>query len=132
MNKALWVVQIFLSLNFLVAAGLKLFAFDMMSAKSPDMADLHGLFIFIAICEIAGAVGLIAPRLTRIAVFLTAWAAAGLATISVLAGLFHLVRGEYAEIPPAVVFALLSFFVVWGRGFRPGTAWGRGWTAAKA
>jgi len=126
MNKTLWIVQIVLALNFLVAAALKLFAFGMLSAKAPDMASQQPLFTFIAACEVAGAVGLIAPRLTGIASFLTPWAAAGLGVIAVLAGLFHLVRGEVSETPPAVVLALLSFVVVWGRGFHGGTAWRRG------
>ena len=76
------------------------------------------MFIFIASCEIAGAVGLIAPLLTGIMPILTAWAAAGLATIAFLAGLFHLQRNEFGEIPAAVVLFLLAMFVVWGRGFR--------------
>ena len=118
MRVALWTVQVLLALAFLSAAALKLFAFDMMAAKSPGTAELHGMFTFIAVCEIAGAIGLIAPLLTRIMPILTAWAAAGLATIAFLAGSFHLQRGEYGEIPAAVVLFLLASFVVWGRGFR--------------
>ena len=118
MKLALWIVQVALALAFLSAAALKLFAFDMMAAKNPGTAGLHGLFTFIAVCEIAGAVGLIAPLLTGIMPILTAWAAAGLATIAFLAGLFHLQRNEFGEIPAAVVLFLLAMFVVWGRGFR--------------
>ena len=116
MKIGLLAVQMLLAVAFLAAAGLKLFAFDMMAAKSPGTAQLHGLFIFIALCEIAGAIGLIAPLLTRIYPILTAWAAAGLSTIAALAALFHLSRGEYGEIPPAIVLFLLAAFVVWGRG----------------
>lgn len=118
MNSALWVVQGLLACVFLFAAGLKLFAFDRMAAKSPGMESLHGLFIFIALCEIAGVAGLVLPRLTGIMPVLTPWAAAGLATIAILAGGFHVWRGEYGEVPPAIVLFLLSTFVIWGRGFR--------------
>ena len=118
MGIVLWIVQGLLACVFLVAAGLKLFAFDMMAARSPGTENLHGLFIFIAFCEIAGAIGLILPRLTGILPVLTSWAAAGLAIIALLAGGFHIMRGEYSELPGAVVLCLLAAFVVWGRGFR--------------
>ena len=117
MNIALWLLQGFLACVFLFAAGLKLFAFSLMAGKSPGTENLHGLFIFIALCEIIGASGLILPRLTRIKPVLTPWAAAGLATIALLAAGFHLGRGEYGELPGAVVLFLLCSVVVWGRGF---------------
>jgi putative oxidoreductase len=118
MNIALWIVQGLLACVFLFAAGLKLFAFDMMAARSPGTENLRGLFVCIALCEIAGAVGLILPRLTGILPVLTPWAATGLATIALLAGGFHIMRGEYGELPGAAVLFLLSTFVVWGRGLR--------------
>jgi putative oxidoreductase len=118
MNIALWIVQALLVCAFTFAAGLKLFAFDMMAAQAPGIAGLHGLFIFIAMCELAGSAGLVLPMLTRIYPVLTAWAAAGLAAIAFLAGIFHLYRGEYSELPGAIGLGLLALFVVWGRGFR--------------
>ena len=118
MKIGLWVAQGLLALVFLGAAGLKLFAFDMMAAKSPGTAELHPLFIFIAICEIAGAIGLIGPLATGIKPILTAWAAAGLATIALLAGCFHVARGETNELPAVVVLFALAAFVAWGRGLK--------------
>ena len=118
MKIALWIAQVLLALVFLAAAALKLFSFDMIAAKSPGTAGLHPLFIFIALCEIAGAVGLIAPLLTRIMPILTAWAAVGLATIAVLAGCFHVSRGEMGELPPCFVLFALAAFVAWGRGLK--------------
>ena len=117
MNIALWVVQGLLALSFLIAAGLKLFAFHAMAAKSPGTEGLHGLFIFIALCEIAGAAGLIVPQVTGKVTPLIAWAAAGLATVSLLAFGFHLGRGEFLEMIPAAVLFALCTFVAWGRGF---------------
>lgn len=115
MNKVLWTLQVLLAAVFLFAAGLKLFAFDMMAARSPGTAALHPLFVFIAVCEIAGAVGLILPGWTGRARFLTRWAAAGLATIALLAALFHLQRGEFGEIPMAALLFVGAAFVAWGR-----------------
>ena len=118
MKIVLWVAQALLAVAFLSAAALKLFAFNMMAAKSPGTAELHSLFIFIALCEIAGAVGLIAPLLTGIMPILTAWAALGLATIAVLAGCFHISRGEMGELPACFILFALAAFVAWGRGWK--------------
>ena len=100
---------------------MKLFAFDHMAAMMPGISDQHGLFIFIGLCEVAGAIGLILPLLTGVFPFLTAWAAAGLAIIMILAFAFHLYRGESSHLAPVIVLFLLASFVVWGRGFREGT-----------
>ncbi len=103
---------------FLVAAAFKLFAFGMMAANDPATARLHGLFVFIALCEIAGAAGLILPFLTRTAPILTPLAALGLAMIALLAAGFHLGRGEMGELFPAAVLFALAAFVAWGRGMK--------------
>lgn len=115
MNVALWIVQGLLAANFLFAAGLKLFAFNMMAANSPGTENMHGMFIIIALCEVAGAIGLIAPRLTGILPVLTPWAAAALATVSLLACGFHIARSEFGETIPAIVLFVLCVFVAWGR-----------------
>jgi uncharacterized membrane protein YphA (DoxX/SURF4 family) len=81
-----------------------------------QMPDLPvALIRFIGIAEIAGAIGLILPAAMRIRPALTPLAAIGLAVIMLLAGAFHLSRGELSSLP--VVFALggLALFVAWGR-----------------
>lgn len=118
MKIALWVVQILLAIAFLAAAALKLFGFQAMAAHTPGIGQLHALFVFIAICEIAGAIGLILPAATRIMPILTPWAAAGLATIAFIAGGFHIARGEIGEVPGALVLVCLALFIVWGRGIK--------------
>src|SRR4051794_15148257 len=117
MNIVLWIVQALLAFGFFASGAMKVFAFDKMAAQSPDLAHLHGLFLFIGLCEIAGAIGLILPGITGYRRNLTGWAAAGLGTIMVLAGAFHLSRGEASHLPPVIVLLLLAAFVVWGRGF---------------
>ena len=117
MKIALWIVQVLLALVFIASGSMKLFAFDQFAASAPALADQRGLVTFIGIAELAGALGLILPGLTRIAVHLTAWAAAGLATIMFLATVFHLSRGEISHAVVTVILLTLAGFVAWGRGF---------------
>jgi uncharacterized membrane protein YphA (DoxX/SURF4 family) len=113
MKVVLWILQSLLAVAFLASGVMKLFFFDKMVMQTPGIVSLHGLFIFIGLCEIAGALGLILPGLTGIRPILTAWAAAGLATIMIFAAIFHVSRGEYDHLPPVLIL------FVWGRGFRP-------------
>ena len=98
---------------------MKLFAFDQFVASAPALADQRGLVTFIGIAELAGALGLILPALTKILPILTTWAAIGLATIMVLATGFHLWRGETSHVVVTVILLALAAFVVYARGFRP-------------
>lgn len=122
MKITLWIVQVLLALVFIMSGGMKLFAFDQFAASAPALADQRGLVTFIGIAELAGAIGLILPRLTGILPVLTTWAAVGLATIMVLATGFHLTRGEFSHAVVTVVLLALAAFVVYGRGFRQQSA----------
>ena len=73
------------------------------------------LSLFIGFAEIAGGLGVILPSLTRVAPWLTPLAALGLATIMILAILFHLVRGEASVVPIPALMAAFALFVAWGR-----------------
>ena len=118
MKIALWIVQILLALVFVASGSMKLFAFDQFVASAPALADQGGLVTFIGICELAGAIGLILPALTKVMPVLTTWAAVGLATIMMLATGFHLSRGEMSHAVITVVLLALAAFVVYGRGFK--------------
>ncbi len=118
MKIALWIVQILLALVFIASGSMKLFAFDQFAASAPALADQRGLVTFIGIAELAGALGLILPRLLGILPVLTTWAAVGLATIMVLATGFHLSRGEVSHAVVTVILLVLAAFVIYGRGFR--------------
>jgi putative oxidoreductase len=118
MKIASWIVQILLALVFLASGSLKFFAFDQFAASAPALADQRGLVTFIGIAELAGALGLILPALTKILPILTTWAAVGLATIMVLATGFHLSRGEFSHAIVTVVLLTLAAFVIYARGFR--------------
>src|ERR1700677_4461641 len=117
MKIASWIVQILLGLVF-AQGSMKLFAFDQFAASAPALADQRGLVTFIGVAELAGAIGLILPRLTGILPILTTWAALGLATIMFLATGFHLMHAEYSHVLITVPIFALAAFVVYGRGFR--------------
>lgn len=115
---SLWVAQVLLAVAF-GGAGL-------MKATQP-IAELArqmvwpgdvpaALVRFIGTCELAGAIGLVLPSLTRIKPVLTAWAATGLAAVMVLALAFHISRGEAAQaLPVNLTLGALAAFVAWGR-----------------
>src|ERR1700679_1296163 len=118
MKIASWIAQVLLALVFIAAGSMKLFAFDQFAASAPALADHRGLLTFIGIAELAGAIGLILPALTKILPILTTWAAVGLATIMVLATGFHLIHAEYSHVLVTVPIFALAAFVVYGRGFQ--------------
>src|SRR5687768_5295923 len=116
-NMALWIAQVPLALAFGMAGAMK---------STAPMAELVNKMVwpgalpevlvrFIGIAEFAGALGVILPAALRIYPKLTPLAAAGLATIQVLAVPFHLVRGEYMAMPINLSLAALAAFVAWGR-----------------
>jgi putative oxidoreductase len=119
MHIALWVAQALLALAFTGAGATKLFtAAALLTTKGMGawVADSPTLLVrFIGVCELLGAVGLIAPSATRIAPKLTPVAAAGLGTIMVLAAGTHVSYREYASVAPNVVLGGLAAFVAWGR-----------------
>jgi len=70
---------------------------------------------FIGVSELAGALGLLLPSLTRIKPKLTPLAAAGLTVVMVLAVFFHISRGELNALPITLGLGALCAFVAWGR-----------------
>ncbi|MBW8796126.1 MAG: DoxX family protein [Streptomyces sp.] len=83
---------------------------------SPDDRPGGGRWVarLIGGVELAAALGLILPATTGIALALTPLAAVGLAVVMVLAGAFHVRRGEYSAIGLNVVLAL-AVVVAWDR-----------------
>ena len=116
LRAGLWVAQVLLALAFGAAGAMKLAVPIAEIAKNmPWVADMPGLVRFIGASEVAGALGMLLPSLTRIAPKLTPLAAVGLLTIMVLAAAFHASRGEYGEIPVNAVLGGIAAFVAWGR-----------------
>ena len=109
---ALWTVQGLLAAVFLFAGGMKLaMPIEMLTAAMP----FPGWFLrFIAVAEVAGALGLILPGAFRIARGLTPLAALGLVTIMTGATTLTLIAGDPSAILPAVV-GILAAVVAYGR-----------------
>jgi uncharacterized membrane protein YphA (DoxX/SURF4 family) len=70
---------------------------------------------FIGTAELLGAIGLILPGATRVLPWLTPLAAVGLATIMVLAALFHIGRREWPNVALNLVLGALAGFVAYAR-----------------
>ena len=120
MNILLWIIQSLLALLFLFSGGIKLIVPpDKLQAQAPPGAvHFPGWFlIFIGVCEVLGALGLVLPGLTRTRKGLTALAAAGLTIIMVGAVIISPIgQGIKVAILPLIV-GLLCAFVAYERGF---------------
>ena len=91
-------------------------AFDvLLEVFGRGRADAGELTLGQGTAELAGALGLLLPALTRIKPSLTPLAAAGLVTIMALASVFHATRGESGGIVVNLVLGSVAAFIAWGR-----------------
>lgn len=112
----LWVAQVLLAIAFAMAGVMKLVTPAVELAKTTGaLVPSVEMVRFIGVAELAGALGLILPALTRIRPGLTPLAAAALAVVMVLATGYHAIRGEFASLPATIVLGALAIFVAWGR-----------------
>lgn len=116
MNVVLWIAQSLLAAAFLAAGSFKLATpIAELATKMPFVLETPELLVrFIGASEVAGALGLILPGLTRVQPKLTPLAGALLALVMVLAAGFHLSRAEYMILPNLILGGLAAF-VAWGR-----------------
>ena len=115
MNILLWIVQILLALLFLMSGVTKFVMSYADMTKDAPVVLPYAFLLFIGICEILGAIGLVVPWLTKIRPGLTPLAASLLVIIMIGATVIT-AMGPMA--PTAVVPAvagLLCAFVAWGR-----------------
>ena len=111
-NATLWVIQGVLAALFLFAGSMKLI---LPIEEMAGPVALPGAFLrFIGVAEVAGALGLILPWLTRIRLALTPVAAAGLVVIMAGATAISAAAGPVAALVPLVV-GLLAAAVAYGR-----------------
>lgn len=115
LHLGLWVAQVLLALAFGASGVMK--TFTPVAELATKMAWVNhvpaGLVPFIGISEVAGALGLLLPALTRLKPVLTPVAAALLVVVMVLAGALHVSLGEPPL--PNVILGGLAAFVAWGR-----------------
>jgi DoxX-like protein len=112
-NRALWVVQVFLALAFLATGAMKL----MLPIEAlVEQMPLPGAFIrFLGAIEVLGAIGLIVPSLARIRPGLTPLAAAGLVIIMIGAMVFTVITMDATMALAPLVLGILAAFVAYGR-----------------
>ncbi|HEY7768466.1 DoxX family protein [Longimicrobium sp.] len=118
LRASLWAVQILLAGMFAMTGLMKLSQpIDALAASLPWVTTVPEMLVrFIGTAELAGALGLVLPSLTRIQPRLTALAAIGLIAVMLLASAFHASRGEFAMVPMNLVLGAFAAFVAWGRG----------------
>lgn len=118
MNTALWILQAFLALVFLVSGGIKLLGTRetmkrMGWAYIEDFTDTQ--LKLVGVAELLGAIGVILPAATDIAPVLTPIAATGLALLLAGALVMHLRRKEYSQVIFPTIVLVLAAIVAWGR-----------------
>jgi hypothetical protein len=119
-NTALWIVQGGLAAMFLLAGGAKV-AMSAEQMATPGAVQLPVAFIrFIGVCELLGAVGMIAPGVTGIMPGLTPIGAAGLLVIMIGATVVNLMSGMPGMAILTAVLGVLTACVAYGRA--PATA----------
>jgi DoxX-like family len=122
MNVALWVAQALLALAFGTVGFIKLRddrvtyanARPPMTSFVEDLSDRR--YKTLGVLEVAGALGVVLPRLLGVAPVLTPLAALGIVGLMIGAMVLHLRRREPQLIVINVVLMLLALFVLWGRG----------------
>jgi hypothetical protein len=117
MNIFIWLVQILLAFVFVMAGATKLARpVTELAEQWPWVEDFTEPTVkFIGAAETLGAIGLILPAATGIAPVLVPIAAAGLATLMVLAAVVHWRRGETPNVAVNVILLLPAAFVAWQR-----------------
>jgi uncharacterized membrane protein YphA (DoxX/SURF4 family) len=132
MNITLWVAQILLALTFALSGTLKAAASKkwLLASGQSGLTHIGVPFIrFIALCELLGAAGLIAPTATGIAGVLTPLAAVCLAVIMIGAANAHARQArenpgrrskEFGNIATNAVLFVLCAVVAVGRGLQLG------------
>ena len=114
MKVVLWIVQALLAAAFLAHGLMLLFPpaaiASLMNAMLPRWFQL-----FLGVAEIAAAVGITVPGMTRIQPRLVPMAAAGIMIVLIGATILHLVRGEYSSAATTFVLLLMATLVAWQR-----------------
>lgn len=116
MNVILWILQVVLALVFAGSGVQHIVLPPSLPALFEWMYDIPTLpNVLIGVAELAAALGLILPGLTRIQTRLTPLAALGLAITMVGAVIFHILRGEVLNIVQTAFLMVLSALVAYWR-----------------
>jgi uncharacterized membrane protein YphA (DoxX/SURF4 family) len=114
-NVVLWILQILTALMFLFAGGVKLVGpLDQLMKGLPQWLT-PGFLRFVGVCEVAGGLGLILPRLLRIKPGLTPLAAVALIGIMIGATVVTAMGASPAQSVMPVIVGLMLAFIAYGR-----------------
>ena len=114
MNIMLWILQVLLVAAFLAHGWLFL-------SPPPEIAALMNAALprwfqlFLGVAEVAAAVGLTLPGLTRILPWLVTWAAVGIMIVSVSATVYHLARDEMSSAAITLLLFAMATVVAYMR-----------------
>jgi uncharacterized membrane protein YphA (DoxX/SURF4 family) len=116
MNIVLWILQVLLAAAFLAHGWLFLFPpasiVEQMNASLPRWFQL-----FLGVAEVAAAIGLTLPGVTRVMPWLVWCAAVGIMVVMVSATVWHLVRGEISSAVITLVLLAMASYVAYMRRF---------------
>ena len=122
MNIALWILQGFLAIIFLIAGGIKVIKskdeLKALGGEKMNWVDSTSAISvkLIGTLEVLAAIGLILPQLTGIMPGLVPLAAFGLVLTMIGAMIIHHLRGEGPKaIMPVVILLLMAAFTTYGR-----------------
>ena len=118
MNTLLWALQVILAVKFVSVAythGLRPDLTKMQQGERRFGAAMRPLLRLIALCALAGGVGLILPAVTGGLGWLAPWPAALLAVMMLAAIGFHLACRESPNSVVSLILFALAAFVAYGR-----------------
>jgi putative oxidoreductase len=114
MNIILWILQALLAAVF-AAHGW------MLVSPPPELLPIIneqlgvGFRLFLGVAEIAGAIGILLPAISRRMPWLTQVTAGCLAFVSASATVLHLVRAEYSSAVITAILLVVAAFVAYAR-----------------
>ena len=114
MNALLWILQVLLAAAFF-AHGLLFLSPPPEIAVQMNQSLPRWFQLFLGVAEVAAAVGLILPGLTRILPSLVTWAAVGIVVVMISATVWHIARAEYSSAAVTTVLLAMAAFVAYMR-----------------
>jgi hypothetical protein len=109
MNATLWILQVVLAVVFL-AHGVFMLVPPASMLEQMNASMSTAFRIFLGAAEVAAAVGLTVPGLTRVLPALVPAAAVGVLVVMISATVFHIARGELmSAVITAVLLAMAAF-----------------------
>jgi uncharacterized membrane protein YphA (DoxX/SURF4 family) len=110
-NVITWIVSALLGVGFFLSGAAKFMQAEAAAESFKNFGLPTGMVPFIGICEIAGGIGVLVPRLAG-------FAALGLLLIMIGAVYNHLTHDPFSKAIPALVMACMAGYVMTNRGLK--------------